>query len=266
MQRSVRRDWHAVEALSEPTRRRVYDAVRAARRPMTRDDIAADLGIGRPLAAFHLDALAKAGLLDVDYARPPGRRGPGAGRPSKRYRTAAADIRLNVPERRYELVAQVLAEGVRDAAASGDVRAAVFEAARARGEQLGRQCAGSAALAAEAAGAAGAADTAGVADTAGAADTVTDPAVDATPRARVCSVLDELGYEPADDGDAISLRNCPFHGVVDVEPELVCRLNLRLLEGLLDALPIDDLEARFVPTAEHCCVQVREVHSGRVVG
>jgi len=79
-------------------------------------------------------------------------------------------------------------------------------------------------------------------------------------------VLSELGYEPTDDGEAVSLRNCPFHGVVDVEPELVCQLNLRLLEGLLHALPVDELEARFVPTAQHCCVQVREVPSGRAVG
>jgi len=237
MPRSVRRDWPAVEALSEPTRRRVYDAVRAARRPMTRDDVAGALGIGRPLAAFHLDALVKAGLLDVDYARPPGRRGPGAGRPSKRYRTTADDIALSVPERRYELVAQVLAAGVRDAAASGDVRTAVYEAARTRGEQLGRQCGGDA-----------------------------DPPAGSSPRDRVCMVLSELGYEPTDDGEAVSLRNCPFHGVVDVEPELVCQLNLRLLEGLLHALPVDELEARFVPTAQHCCVQVREVPSGRAVG
>src|SRR5438046_1196132 len=66
--------WDALHLLAEPTRRRVYEAVRAADEPITRDGVAEAVGIGRRLAAFHLDLLADAGLLDVDYARPPGRR------------------------------------------------------------------------------------------------------------------------------------------------------------------------------------------------
>lgn len=237
MARNVRRDWPAIEALSEPTRRRVHDVVREARRPMTRDEVAGALGIGRPLAAFHLDALAKAGLLNVDYARPPGRGGPGAGRPSKRYRTTADDIAVSVPERRYELVAEILATGVRDAGASRDVRAAVYAAARTRGEQLGARCA-----------------------------VVAEHASDEKPVDRVCAALDRLGYEPVGSGGAVSLRNCPFHGVVDVDPELVCGLNVQLVDGMLTALDVAGFEARFAPAADLCCVQVVEAPSGRAVG
>jgi len=101
--------WKAVTPLTEPTRRRVYETVRAGVGPATRDEVAAALGIGRKLAAFHLDALAVAGLLDVDYARPPGRSGPGAGRPAKRYRAKHDDITVSVPARRYDLAARILA-------------------------------------------------------------------------------------------------------------------------------------------------------------
>jgi len=73
----------------------------------------------------------------------------------------------------------------------------------------------------------------------------------------VCAVLADLGYEPAgEDDDALRLRNCPFHAVVDVEPELVCHMNLHLLEGLLDGLSASDLEAQFAPTPGECCVRV----------
>jgi predicted ArsR family transcriptional regulator len=227
MTRGVQRGWPAVEALSEPTRRRVYEAVRDERAPLTRNDVAAAAGIGRPIAAFHLDALAKAGLLEVDYARPPGRRGPGAGRPSKRYRVAHSDIALNVPERRYDLAGQILAAGVRDAG-TGDARTATFEAAHSQGRELAEEYAGR------------------------------GPERDQLDRA--CAILGDLGYEPVDDteADVVRLRNCPFHAVVDVEPELVCHMNLRLLEGLIEGLGFDELTARFAPTSGECCVHITE--------
>lgn len=215
----------AAAALSEPTRRRVYEAVRAEGGPITRDQVASALSIGRPIAAFHLDALARAGLLDVDFARPPGRRGPGAGRPAKRYRICGGDIALSLPERRYDLAGQILAAGVRDAG-SGDARAATFAAARAKGHEL--------------------------------AEAYADAEPQRHSRERVCEVLADLGYEPVDDDGPVRLRNCPFHAVVDVEPDLVCHMNLHLLEGLLDGLQLDELKARFAPTPGECCVHIAE--------
>lgn len=75
---------------------------------MTRDEAAAALGLGRSLAAYHLDRLAASGLVAVSYGRPSGRRGPGAGRPAKLYTRAEREFALRTPPREYELVAEIL--------------------------------------------------------------------------------------------------------------------------------------------------------------
>src|SRR5215211_639766 len=99
-----------VRALGEPTRRAVYLAVEHARRPMTRLEVADTLHISRRLAAFHLDKLTEEGLLDVHYARPPGRPGgPGAGRSAKWYRASSVEFDLTIPPRRSDIAARVLA-------------------------------------------------------------------------------------------------------------------------------------------------------------
>src|SRR3954469_23461616 len=127
----------ALHLLAEPTRRRVYDAVRAGDGPQTRDAIAEATGINRRLAPFHLDLLAQGGLLEVDYARPPGRTGPGAGRPAKRYRPAPIDIDLQLPARRYDIAARILARAVVESAGA-DATESAMRAARDEGEQIGR--------------------------------------------------------------------------------------------------------------------------------
>src|SRR5436305_12683449 len=65
----------ALGALAEPTRRRLYEFVAQSGRRVGRDEAAQGAGIGRSLAAYHLDKLVEHGLLEVDYARPPGRSG-----------------------------------------------------------------------------------------------------------------------------------------------------------------------------------------------
>ena len=69
--------------LAEPTRRALYDLVVARRMAIGRDEAATTLAISRELAAFHLDRLVEAGLLETEYRRLTGRTGPGAGRPAK---------------------------------------------------------------------------------------------------------------------------------------------------------------------------------------
>ncbi len=128
-------DLDRIAPLSEPVRRRLYEYVAAAAGPVDRDQAAAGTGIGRPLAAHHLDRLVEAGLLVAEYRRRSGRSGPGAGRPAKFYRRPLdRDVTVTLPERRYDLAAEILAEGVeRDAAAP----ARVVAAARRRGEAIG---------------------------------------------------------------------------------------------------------------------------------
>lgn len=111
----------AIGLLQEPVRRAVYEYVSAQSDPVGRDAVATAVGVGRTLAAFHLDKLANAGLLTVSFARPPGRTGPGAGRPAKLYRRAPDEVTVSVPPREYRALAGILAEALDDL---GDDRAA----------------------------------------------------------------------------------------------------------------------------------------------
>lgn len=213
-----------LEMLAEPTRRQVYDTVRRSAAPMTRDAVAQAVGIGVRLAAFHLDRLATAGLLSVDFARPEGRSGPGAGRPAKRYSAARRDVEIAVPPRRYQLVARILAAAV--AASPEDAGNEAVAIAEAEGRQVGELYAA------------------------------------ANPKSRhrlaaAASALESLGYEPRRERSRLCLGNCPFDGVVDVSPQLVCGLNERLVQGLLDGLGIGDkCRAELDGLAPDCCVTV----------
>lgn len=135
MSRSRTEQLDTVAALAEPVRRRLYEFVAGEGVPVDRDTAASGVGIGRPLAAFHLDRLVGAGLLGVVFRRRSGRSGPGAGRPAKFYvRPTDADVVVQLPPRSYDVAAGILAQGVEHAPAG---RAAVLEAAYARGVALG---------------------------------------------------------------------------------------------------------------------------------
>jgi predicted ArsR family transcriptional regulator len=125
-------DLDALSSLAEPTRRRLYEVVAGSAEPKTRDEAAQATGIDRALAAYHLDKLVEQGLLEFDYARPPGRGGPGAGRPAKRYRRAAREFAAQTPPRDYRLLAELLAESIDD-----ESLAAVEKSARRLGRRLG---------------------------------------------------------------------------------------------------------------------------------
>ena len=213
-----------LEMLAEPTRRQVYDTVRRSAIPMTREAVAQAVDIGVRLAAFHLDRLATAGLLTVDFARPEGRRGPGAGRPAKRYSAAHRDVEVAVPPRRYHLVARILAAAVSTAPDDAGTRA--LGIADAEGRLVGHA-----------------------------------HAVE-TKKARhrlsaAATALESLGYEPRRERGRLCLGNCPFDGVVDVAPTLVCGLNQRLVQGVLDGLGIADrCRAELDGMPPDCCVTI----------
>src|SRR5436305_576202 len=69
----------AVAALDEPTRRRLYEYVVRRPEPVSRDDVAAALGVPRATVAFHLDRLVEERLLAVGHERRTGRSGRAAG-------------------------------------------------------------------------------------------------------------------------------------------------------------------------------------------
>ena len=219
--------WALVHLLAEPTRRTIYDAVRAGREPMTREQVAAAAGVSRRLAAFHLDLLADAGLLAIDYARPAGRTGPGAGRPAKRYAAVDVDVEVSIPVRRPDIAARILARAVDEAAPGGDVRQVAHRVATEEGERVGA-----------------------------ARRTGRRLGVDGTLDAAT-GALDDLGYEPERRGRCVRLRNCPFESVVDVAPQLVCGVNQALVSGVLDGLAGHAaVSARLVDERQppDCCV------------
>jgi len=70
-------------------------------------------------------------------------------------------------------------------------------------------------------------------------------------------VLTELGYEPTLVGNCVRLRNCPFHAVVDVAPQLVCGLNDALIGGILEGMQANDaVTAALDGVPPDCCVTV----------
>src|SRR5215471_13728101 len=85
--------------LTEPLRRALYLYVVAQRRPVSRAQAAAAQGVPRTVAAFHLDKLVEAGLLQVSHARTTGRQGPGAGRPAVLYSRADRQHEVTIPPR-----------------------------------------------------------------------------------------------------------------------------------------------------------------------
>ena len=208
----------AIAALAEPTRRRLYEHVARQPSPVGRDDVAEALAVPRATVAFHLDRLVSDGLLDVHFERRSGRTGPGAGRPAKLYRRAECSVTVSLPERRYDLAGRLLAAALVEAERTGERPAAVVDrTALAWGHDMG-------------AGEVG--------------------------REGVLRVLEGHGFEPLADGEGIALGNCPFHVLAREQTELVCGMNLRLLEGVLDGVPDARLVARLRPEPRRCCVRL----------
>ncbi|MDZ5443498.1 hypothetical protein U2F26_12235 [Micromonospora sp. 4G57] len=128
--------WQAVTALVDQIRRALYDYVRSQDHPVTRDEAAEAQRISRNLAAFHLDKLVAAGLLRARYAAPTDQP-RGRGRTPKVYEAAPGCIALTIPERRYDLIGEILAQAV--AEDPTDARSAALRLAGHRGVALGRQ-------------------------------------------------------------------------------------------------------------------------------
>ena len=122
-------------SLDDDTRRRLYDVVAAAGAPVSRDQASAAAQLDRSLAAYHLDKLVDEGLLTASFARPEGRGGPGAGRPTKYYQRADREFTVTFPPRQYDLAAEVFARAV-EQDDSGAVRRVVQEAAAQTGRAL----------------------------------------------------------------------------------------------------------------------------------
>jgi predicted ArsR family transcriptional regulator len=222
----------AVAALDDDVRRALYEYVRAAGAPVTRESAAAAVGISRKLAAFHLDKLVDLQLLASGFGTAEARR---VGRAPRLYRPATTDIAVRVPERTPELLAGILVEAVTGQRAGESGSAAALRTARERGTS-----AGSSARSRTRAGRIGAERATAVAE----------------------DVLAEHGFEPYRVDGVVRLRNCPFHPLAATNPQFVCGLNREYLCGVLDGIGAEGrIVAELAPAPGECCVEIRPASS-----
>jgi predicted ArsR family transcriptional regulator len=217
-----------VAVLSEETRWRLYALVRAAHRPVGREEAAASLGISRKLAAFHLDKLVSAGLLRARYDAPLGRRR--VGRTPKTYESSGAEIAISIPARRYDVLADILIDAVRAEGSGEDALDAAKRIARLRGAERGARQRER--LRAGRLGAERALTMAG-------------------------EVLEECGYEPQRETPTrLRLRNCPFHPLAGRAPDVVCTISQAGLGGMMEGLGVTTV--KMVPDRDPgtCCVML----------
>jgi predicted ArsR family transcriptional regulator len=216
----------AIGLLAEPNRQRLYDFVVQGDEPIGRDDAAAALGMSRELAAFHLERLVDAGLLETENRRRGGRSGPGAGRPAKLYRRAGRDIALSLPPRRYDLAADLMATTLAgfDAQVGAGALATV---AHDRGAATGMKARGSAG------------------PRPGRRRSLT----------ALIKTLTGAGFEPVVEmpGGTVRLRNCPYDALVTEHRDLTCGMNLAWAQGVVDGSGTQ-ATVELDPAPGRCCV------------
>ncbi len=242
----IRSPWNrriaAVASLGDEGRRKLFDFVASAGNAVSRDDAAAALGLPRSTASFQLDRLVQDGLLAVEFRKLGGRGGPGSGRPAKLYLAAVREVAASVPDRNYDLAAELLVAAIEESAADGgSAREALVRTAYARGLAAARARAGEAEQ---------------------------DDARPAVAGTDFAGFLAAEGYRPEDDGEGgLVLLNCPFHRIAEGHTEVVCAMNGAFLGGAaagcgidpdrVQALAIDELRAQGAAQPAQCCARIR---------
>jgi predicted ArsR family transcriptional regulator len=213
-----------IALLDNPIRAALYRELIERDGWLGRDEAAKLVEVPRSVAAFHLDKMSEAGLIEAKYVRTSGRTGPGAGRPSKLYRRSDRETAVSLPERKYSFVGHLLASAVEESTRTGkDVGTIVARLANEKGAELAERSGG--------------------------------------PRKRLAAdaligALKEVGYEPRISKDEILLRNCPFHELSRQHTELVCGMNLDLLKGLVEGITSGRMTPRLAPEPGMCCVRI----------
>lgn len=207
-----------ISTLDDKVRRELYIYVSGQAAPVGREQAAKALGIPLHQAKFHLDRLEEVGLLVSEYVRLTGRSGPGAGRPAKVYRRRTEEIAVSLPGREYALAGELMATAIDEAVNQGTpVAEALGRAARNRGTEIGTAATDS-----------------------------------STPLQIVAGTLGSYGYEPRIENGEVVMANCPFHALAKTHTQLVCEMNLALLDGLCDR--VGGLTAVLQPGEGRCCV------------
>jgi predicted ArsR family transcriptional regulator len=213
-------DLDVLGVFTEPARRRVYEQLHEEG-PATVAELVTALGMGRTLVAFHLGKLLETGFVEIVA---PEQVAGAPGRPAQRYRTTSREVVATVPDRRYDLLAGVLLDGLADQRPGESAQSSAQRAARRRGTELARTWGrGSASLEGG--------------------------------RARLEHLLQSLGYAPRSQGADLLLRNCPFDAFRATNTPQVCPVNQALSDGFLHGLDLDvHLRATLRPSPDSCCV------------
>ena len=143
----------------------------------------------------------------------------GVGHPAKRYRPTGLELEVSIPPRRYDLAAEILAEAL-EADSPDPPLESLADTAAEYGRQIGRR------------------------------------ARARNGGSRLMAALDFIGYEPATSGSDVVLRNCPFRHVAQARPEIICRMNLAFVDGVLAGTQSRSVQAVLSPSTGRCCVVV----------
>lgn len=215
-------DLTALAVLADGQRRRVFGQIQATGQ-CTVSEIATELSIGRTLVTFHLAKLVEAELVEVV----PAQKRPGLrGRPSQSYRLTGREVTASVPERRYDLLAGVLLDGVGEHQPGESAQDSASRVAHRRGRELGQL-------------------------------SLVGTVPRSTPArlARLEKLLASLGYVPRREAKTLTVRNCPFDKFRPQNTPHVCQVNLALAQGYVDGLGLSDRVAvELRPRPESCCV------------
>ena len=189
-------------ALGDPTRRRVFFVVRESTDAMTKDEVAEAVGIERRLAGFHLDKLVEQGFLAADFRRRE-HGGPGAGRPPKQYQLAENEAAVALPERHYEVLAELLLRAMSEPGDPGEQLERV-------GFEFGQSLATEQMAAGE------------------------SPFTPTQAIAEVVRLLSRYGFAATREGTGtIKACACPFEEMAFHDPERVCGLDRSIWKGIL---------------------------------
>lgn len=221
-------DSRSHRVLSGVSRVAVLEVLRVSAGPLDVQTLAALVGLHPNTVRSHLDQLVEAGLVEsaVQTRKTPGR-------PRLLFcATAPPDAG---PESSYQVLAEILANGIREGGpAPGSVAA---EAGRRWGHQVERR-----------------------------RDGGVDPVDDARALDRIVTLLDDVGFAPAIaaaapsptagagaaasarvEATVIELHRCPFYDVAREHTDVVCAVHLGLIQGALDQMQAPPTTIRLEP-------------------
>lgn len=206
----------SVAVLGDPVRREVYQTLQRSSEALTRNQLAELTGLPASTLLFHLEKLVDAELLNVEFRKLGERNGPGSGRPAKLYRLAHAEVSASVPDRRYDLAAELMAAAIDTSIRHNlDIQQSLTKTAYDAGHRLGIE--------------------------AGSID-------------GVLSATGYEPYPDGDGG--FLLHNCPFHRLSRSHSEVVCGLNGALLSGALEGCGDVSHGVTPDPDGPYCCARI----------